>query len=55
MLKVDENIVTRIFLTQNFANEINANYGIRTCTYKSREGKGEGEGERGGGREEREG
>ena len=23
-----ENIVTRIFLTQNFANEINANYGM---------------------------
>ena len=26
-LEVDENIVTRIFLTQKFANEINANYG----------------------------
>ena len=26
-LEVDENIVTRIVLTQNFANKINANYG----------------------------
>ena len=26
-LEVDKNIVTRIFLTQNFANEINMNYG----------------------------
>ena len=25
---MNENIVTRKFLTQNFANEINANYGI---------------------------
>ena len=25
---VNENIVTQKFLTQNFANEINANYGI---------------------------